>query len=468
MAALPTHLKDFVGKANADFAAERKAYKAKAESAGAFVAQRRKAVGALVAALRKEAQGRPRPEVPPQELSIVPAAWLDALLHGSDRVAEDSGGGGTRLKPVLYGRTLMRAPKDHPGDQVLDPLAVWCGEVKFVPTASLEDLKGLAGLDSSLFLSAEHALRGSACEAAWRLLKIFQQEWLQIAEIVFEGKVTPTEARALQTEGRGDEAVWVSQKVQKLWQRLVTPPANASKLQQDPNVAIFRAFLMEVQAVRWLQRESMADGPVCEATRVTSGLVCAHGLCGAPRAGCLVRRDLVEQLFELANQKEQAYRQLWPDAPAVPRLRTGVLGGTLLGSGEICAECRDRPGCIPSAPANTMLRRIAVRRRYVPSGVTRAQGHVELPEGQRLTGVLLRKLVEQQLEMKVARLLASINGVEVEVPLDSSAQDTLQNMAATGDLALLVEKDETVREAVAFQGSIFTGGAAPAASATEP
>ena len=180
-----------------------------------------------------------------------------------------------------------------------------------------------------------------------------------------------------------------------------------------------------------------------EALNLTSGLVCGHGLVGAPRLGSLVRRELLERLLQLAGEKERAYRRLWPDAPAIPRLRTGVLAGGLLGSCDVCAECRDRPGCIPCVSAPALLLRVVVRRRYVPSGVVRAQGHLELPEGQALTGELLGRLLREQMDLPPARLLACAGGAEVEVPLDGAAQDALRDMAASADLALVVEKDET-------------------------
>ena len=84
---------------------------------------------------------------------------------------------------------------------------------------------------------------------------------------------------------------------------------------------------------------------------LSAGLLCDHGLVGCPKAGFLAKRTDLARLLELTGAKEKAYRQLWPDAPAVPRLRTGVPGGALLSFSEVCEECRDRVSCVPATNA---------------------------------------------------------------------------------------------------------------------
>ncbi|CAK0868167.1 unnamed protein product [Prorocentrum cordatum] len=191
-----------------------------------------------------------------------------------------------------------------------------------------------------------------------------------------------------------------------------------------------------------------------------AGLVCR------PKAGFLCKRGELEQLLEAAGAKERAYRELWPDARAVPRLRTGVPGGGLLGFGDTCPDCRgdcaDQAG-VGAAPTPAR-RRLVVRRRY-PSGVRRKAGNLAIPEGDGpVTGACLRGLLKDQMSLPVAKLLVvrggDADGAEVEL------QDS--EVLAEGVDHIVVEKDEGVQpavEAAAFQGSVFRGPAARGAAA---
>lgn len=571
------HLTEFVSSSNRDFSAEQRTFEARSTAAREFLAKRRETVNGLVQALREHTptasnngclQG-------PHMLSAVPTAWLSAFLNGTDRRIEDLIDDNQRLLPedrwladVSYGRTLLRSPGKT--GLVVDPLAIWCGEVKFVPKAALDALQGAGGLDSGLFHGLDVSrFRGSVaqsdghgdkaagdsapseadidtdsvellgdgrevCKAAWHLFRSFVQEWLHIGQILQEGKVSLQESRALQDAGRGGEAVWVASKVQKHWQRVAAAlPSGAGRSAgkaQPSQIMALRSFLAEVHSSRFATsapseevEEELAAGAPAQGggaaaaadqeqragaeesqsaeesgaaaaplqqlvgadhfeVNLTEGLLCPHGLICRPRSGFLARRADVEKLLELAASKEQAYKCLWPDARAVPRVRTGLPGNALLGPTDVCTQCRagnalglasssvdstggaagtaGAPGGAPGAgAAQATQRKLLVRQRY-PSGVVRKKGTLALPAAgdSPIKGAALRALVRTQLSLPVAHLWVlrgCEGGPEEEVELQDG--DTLEDRIEK----VVVQKDEATPpavEATAFQGSVFRGG----------
>mmetsp|Transcript_132341 Transcript_132341/g.294949 ORF Transcript_132341/g.294949 Transcript_132341/m.294949 type:complete len:1145 (+) Transcript_132341:151-3585(+) len=481
---MTAELAAFVAQTNEKFAADRQTFEARSVVVKSFLAKRRKAVEGLLQALRSaESEQRELQKkncsVDETEgghtaveaaFSVVPSAWLNAFLRGDDRRLEDIIDGDAELAPVTYGRTLLRAPDGREGE-VVDPLAIWCGEVKFLPKAALQALAGRSGLDPSIFLSAERALCDEACQAAMRLGQLYAQEWVQFGQCFLDAKVSPAEARAWQSEGRGDDAVWVASRLQKVYQKIT------SKTTQPWQVSVWSAFLSEARGARWpdfgtaMEVDSEAQAESAEVAKpsapttspaaaaslgqsevnLTEGLVCEHCLIYRPKAGILVRRSEIEQLLEISAAKEQAYRELWPESVTVPCLRSGLPDGALLGFGDVCTECRSDGGGRASASTSGTLKRILVVRRRYTSGVTRKQGNVAMPAGsEAITGAALRALVQEQLSLPVARLWVMTGTAEVELRDDENLGVDVEQ--------LLVEKDEAPEpEAAAFKGSIFCG-----------
>lgn len=492
---MPVQLAAEVSAENSKLARAHAEYMARSSAVETFLKERRLAVNSLIHALREVSQKHTSPavagssdtdpflrrrEAPETEeaFDVVPAAWLDRFLRGDDRMIRDLLEGRTRPAPVTYGRSLLK--RSNPECQALDPLALWCGEVKLLPAEVLLKVGGVGGLDASMFLRLGDATATAACRAAWTLHGHFRREWLQIRKILEEGKVSAAEARSWHEAGRGNEAVWVAMRVQKRWSKVVSTTGATAKSSLPWQLAALRAFLREVQEARWFGRglpeepaqdEVCPDGPKptqpahavgaatgtrlesCE-VNLTSGLLCDHGLVNNPRAGFLARRAEVELLLEISRDKELAYVQLWPHLRAVPQLRSGLAGGELLSFGDTCPTCRGDPGAgssMQDALATAGQRQLNVKRRY-PSGVTRRQGTVVLPDAanELATAGSLRRLVREQLGLPVARLFREALEGETCLQDNELLDDALES--------IIVEKDETVapsREATAFQGSIF-------------
>lgn len=461
---LPQPFASFVSATNSEFTEEQRAYEARVSAMDTFLDTRRRACDGLVEALRQDALQRlpdggfsERPT-----FSLVPAAWLTAFLRGKDQeIDEIVSGVAPKIAPVWYGGTLLRGKAGNEWDA--DPLALWCGELRLIPTAALDALGGLGGLDRSLFLPLEGAMSRETAEAAWRLFQTFCREQEQVARVM-EGETLMPDARDLSAQGKGDQLVWVSQKLRQVWKKIAASvPSTAAEPQR--RVAQWRVFLSEVREARF---GASADsvGPEAGATAavetkqhttaILDGLLCPHGNLKRPRTPFLVQRQDVELLLERSAAKERAYAEMWSEARhTAPRLRVGHPDNRLFGFDDICEECSATGSRLSQASTTEPVasqRSLIVRRRY-PSGIVRKQGDVMIPEGEPITGTSLRALVHEQLKMPVAKVFPQIPG-------NASSETELKNAEVLSDSveAIIVEKDETVapeKEAVAFEGSIF-------------
>jgi len=478
---LPDDLQNDVEMSNDGLTSQCELYRKHAAVLGDFMKERRLSVSSLVKALsdsdtahrlamEERSMGTKGSTKTDQafseissQLSIVPTAWLTSYLNGSDcSIPALVSGGGTSPTQVMYGPTLLRGAG---GKLLVDPLAVWCGEVKIIPTAALNAFSGQSGLDPTLFVSAEEAFDPTVCEAAWQVAKAFVQEWRQIRKILKDAKVSTAEARSMQSKGRGADVCWVSLRLQKTWMSVAGGTADESALLPSAMMA----FLMEVKAARFAGTvEEEPDAEVAPAsaiaqpdhkvaskaescdTNLLEGLLCTHGRVGRPRAGFLVRRGDLERLVELSQEKEAAYKRLWPKARVVPRLRTGCYGGKLMCFNDICSQCCG-DGSSTTVAGPTALRSLVIRRRY-PSGHVRKQGSVSIPDdGEPITASILRDLVKAQLSIPVSKLFIPEGKKDVELNNAETLGETVDK--------LIVEKDEAVQQEVAaFQGSIFRGG----------
>jgi len=203
------------------------------------------------------------------------------------------------------------------------------------------------------------------------------------------------------------------------------------------------------------------DKELCEVKgaelTVLGGLLCPHRLVCRPRSAVLVKRCDLTALMQVSEEKERAYRELWPLAsPSTrPRLRSGLRHAQLLGFGDVCTECKTS-AALPVTPAASSMedkaagsRSIVVRRRF-SSGNVRKQGVVALPSTTAITANAVRSAVHDQLKMPVLRLwLPSTGGsADIEIKGDEVFGD--------GHDAVIVEKDEVAeREGTAFNNSVF-------------
>jgi len=473
------------------------------------------------------------------ELAFVPARWLNAFLRGEDRtieellaergrssqhsrisscgsgVAEGSADKSQGPKESLAGSScsscrafLPHPPKDcardgGSGDEenhLVCPLAIWNGEVKFVPSRVLEHGLCPPAL-AAMAAVGEEALSAKACHTAWSLFQVWRKEQAELVRIVEQGKVTVAEARKWQSKGKGDDLVWVANRVLTVWRKARAWYPDSTGQASPSLPGLWCAFLAEARCARWgsddAQRVSPADEPYVSSTAaaprnggsngeeaaaqdksaptaseqvadsaaelapnlgetvLTAGLLCKHGLIGRPRSGCLVQRASLETLLKLSHEKERLYDELWSDAKAVPRLRNGSEGQCLLGfaSGTCSACCGESSRRAPTIKLRTLI----VRMRF-KSGRVRKHGELQLPPVGAPTETTIGdvfSLVRDRMGVSVAKAFlpaSSATGAEVELknkdePL-SEAVDSI-----------LVERDDTannrVVEAAAFEGSIF-------------
>eukprot|EP00929_Paragymnodinium_shiwhaense_P031275 TRINITY_DN17559_c0_g1_i2.p1 TRINITY_DN17559_c0_g1~~TRINITY_DN17559_c0_g1_i2.p1 ORF type:complete len:1116 (+),score=274.30 TRINITY_DN17559_c0_g1_i2:100-3447(+) len=482
---LPDPFASIVGEKNAEFAAARRKHAEKAELTRHVMQQRRAAIQALSLALRNAAPvpstgGGPKDRLLGGGLSVIPAAWLNTFLRGEEMFGENGTAPKTHTTdgavtvvstPVVeYGPALLvGADKAGKRRLVLDPLAVWCGWVKLVPTCALDGLSGHGGLDGSLFLPAEEAMHGSAAKSVWQLFEAWRKEQDAIS-IVLQNKLTAAAMKAV--SGNDDSVTWVSTAVLNSWQkalnRSAVPGGAASRLR-----AQWREFLSEVREARYTPADELADSAAdaCskdvgedgadEATKsydvvLTTGLLCPHGLMCRPKGGSLVPRRDMQQLLEASRAKERAYKDHWPGQPVVPRVRTGLLGGRLLAFDDCCPDCQNGA---EAQGGEMQQHNILVRQRYA-SGVTRKKGNLTIAADDQkpLTVARLSEMVQAKLGLPVARLF---------VPGEASGSEDVElrdgsiiNRSAS---VVIVEKDENAvlpeREAAAFESCIFRAAA---------
>jgi len=490
---LPEKLSDYVKNSNKIFAAERERYSRYSRVVEGFLAERRHAVDKLVKVLRMESASRPQLQegsasglpgtcenggttaamtATAEAFSLVPSEWLNDFLRGEDRCLEDLLEGDTSLAPVTYGRTLLR-PKGRREGQFLDPLAVWCGEVKLLPAAALQELGGAGGLDASLFLQACEAVGTEPCRLVWDLFQAWCQEQQQIAGILKEGKLTMSDARKLEAEGRGAEAVWVSTRLQNAWRRSVSTNGPA-----DLEVE-WQKFLLEVSAARWTRRSGAAatgTSSLEDRSETTTpsggagvtllgGLVCQCNMVCRPKAGFLARRQHISHLLEISAAKAQCYTELWRERRAIPRLRSGLPDDQLLSMSDVCSSCNGEgvPDHAAGATAADSGHLLLVKRRYA-SGQIRKQGYIKLAEGTeqaRYSCVAVKAACRAAFGFIVSKLwIRGPDGLGVELADDELLPPNIDTIN--------VEKDESVtpadREGAAFEGSIFR--MAPAQTST--
>lgn len=424
---IPSQLRDFVAEANAALAARRSHFQSRLQALTAFADSRQPVISRLAEALKRaDAE---------ESCCFVPSAWLDRFLRGEDRALDDILEGRMPVAPVLYGHSLLR----RGCRQVMDPLALWCGEVKLVPSAALSSLSGQGGIDESLFLPAAKAMDEEVCSIVLELFGAWCQEQQAVAALM-RAKIGLQEARA-ESQAKGGDFVWVARRLESSWKKLANVSGSRSQ---------WHAFVEEVAALRRAQPAASSvppeELPEPKEVQLQGGLLCGHNLVCRQKNAFVIRRAEALQLLEASAQKAAAWQKLWP-AIDMPRLCTGLPSARLCGISDVCIECDTLAGDKPQDKVNA--RSILVKRRY-ESGLVRKVGSVSvpIPDGQ-LAAAVLCSAIRDQLKLQVLKLWASSIAEEVEVPAGATLADDVD--------AVVVEKDEsaqTEREN-AFEGSIF-------------
>lgn len=445
---LPQSLADFLASANGALRSKRQSFTEQSQALMSFASQRRLAIDRLIEGLRAEA-------VPlrAEHFSFVPSSWLKDFLRG-ERGEELTEGA---LAPVLYGRSLL--PSRTSCGAAMDPMALWCGEVKLLPSAILSSMRGLGGFSDSLFLPAEAALDPETCRSAQSLFKAWCHEQQLVEKLMRDCRLSSSDARLL---GKASDAVWISQRLNKLWGKLAVVGAGTSGPQMLR--ARFQAFLEELRSLRF--EKSREPEETAEKLKFPSEetsekppfwvslqgpLLCRHGLVCKPRSAFLAKRADVEAVLQAALRKEEAYRAMFKEARAhdVPRLVSGLPGGQLCSFNDVCLDCNGTEASGQGSGTNRGKRTLTLKRRF-QSGILRklALG-LEVALSGPITAAQIVKDVKDQHKFQVLRLWSSrALGEEAEIDLKHGVVEEDVD-------TLIVEKDEVEREAAAFEGTVF-------------
>jgi hypothetical protein len=535
---LPARFAALVASENNDLAQARSRYTERAALAECFAGERRTAINAMVKALKEAV-------VPPSGslecggagLSIVPTAWLETFLRGGEFLQEEGALPRTRLAslsraveapPPLYGRALRFGGKrkldENPeeggegiaAENILDPLAVWCGQVKFVQTSALRTLFECCpsgGIDHSMFIDAEGTLQPEVCRKAWNIFGAWREEHKHIVRVL-QGKLSAADVRAMQTQGRGGELTYISTRVLNRWKKTVSSCAVVGQSAQADSERLraqWWAFLQEVKAARFgasaeilvedaaaaqeggprrdedAEPDAAADAAparagdaagaadaaagavpraevlhLLESQRVVElvlagGLVCPHGLLNRPRSGAAVLRADVVPLLEASRAKEQAYLEYWEEASVVPRVRTGLPDQSLLGIDQ-CMECLSSAATTSGAAAGgadhqqARSHRNIVVRQRYASGNVRKKGIISVPDD----GSMPLTLASVK-TLVLAKFGLSVARLWTQGS-DGSEVEVDKSIDQKVEL-VIIEKDENAvapeREAAAFESCIF-------------
>lgn len=353
-------------------------------------------------------------------------------------------------QPILLPRRHPAAEGDKP-EEVLDPLAVWCGEVVLLPKEAVDTV----GLCSS-FASASSLLSPAACAKARDLWQLWCKEFRALSNV--EGSRVMAADMRVQPNNQilQKDTVWLSKKTWNKFSKMIAKGSTKT--------ARWKLFLEEASAVRWgsasaqkgdekepkpgeATADEQADHPQDagdqakrrpEAALVSElllydGLLCDHGKVGKPKSGFLVPRDMLESVLRCAVAKEKAYKSLWGSCRGMQRFRTGHREHRLLASDEVCDICcaewatnfanpnrNSRSGLNKPVETCTLV--------LGSDSATDAAPHIlEVPweDGRTITGSWLRKLVVAQVGSEVAELYAGAAGGEQRLLQDDDVMDFL-------------------------------------------
>lgn len=376
-------------------------------------------------------------------------------------------------------------------EQILDPLAVWCGEVALL---SKDAMRGV-GLASN-FASAGKLLSQTACAKVREMWLSWSQEFKALSTVE-SSRVMAADLRVQpNNQMLMTDTVWLSRKSWTRFSKLVAK--GTTKL------ARWKLFLEEASAVRWGstsaqkidEKEQHNDdalenqldgGQSMDETVLVSGsslaikapplgvkellsydgILCDHGKVSKPKAAFLVPRDMLDELLRCARQKEQAYKALYGNCRGLQRLRISTSDQRRVGSDEVCKICcpdwahfvnpnfgipnrQSRP-CVGKTTETCQL----VLNDGSPNGRSET---LEIPweDGSTMTGFWLRKIVTAQAGSDIGDLYVSTGKVEQRLLRDDEVMDLPPAI-----LRARVQRSEaptpTEPEGDAFLRSIFMG-----------
>jgi hypothetical protein len=374
-------------------------------------------------------------------------------------------------QPILLPRRRDGDADGSLSDEVLDPMAVWCGEVSLLPKEALDNV-GMG----SLFASAGKLLSAAACEQARKMWHCWSQEFKALSAV--EGSRVMAADLRVQPNSQilQKNTVWLSRKTWNRFSKLVGKGTSKT--------ARWKLFLEEVSAVRWGPSsplngdakeqgaaendqavEITADKSVDESSAQASpasvndlllydDILCDHGKVSKSKAAFLVPREMLEELLRCSRLKQESYKAHWGSCRGMQRLRMGDREHRLLGSDEVCEACcpewathfANPNKCSRSSTQSCML--------FVDTGGRNgAPQTLEVPweDGRTMTGSWLRKIAIAQAGCELRELYVGSSKASQRLLQDDDVMDALP-----ATLRARVQSETHVEpEGDAFNRSIF-------------
>mmetsp|Transcript_89944 Transcript_89944/g.142119 ORF Transcript_89944/g.142119 Transcript_89944/m.142119 type:complete len:1080 (+) Transcript_89944:35-3274(+) len=447
-----------------------------------FAKHRTAQVQSFLAALEKSPRG-----TQPSDFLVVPKNWLKDFVRGQDCVMSATDDIFVEMpsahKKILLPRredTCQSSDDMQEQAEVLDPLAVWCGEVTFLPKKAMESI-GLG----SYFTCASDSLSTVAADSLRHLWKTWHAE-LAILRSLEETRILPSEfnSTALKDAVAKEPYVWISKKYWAKFGRKTTESSISE-------AAAFKLFLEEASAVRWsthlgddTSEQSIADSGTSSPSsgtpkRVGQGqgdvqkslqdiqravhavsdlllhddIVCEHGLVSKPKSAFLARRCLVEELLKVGQEKEQLYRSVWGSSRGTVMLKAQHQE-PLLSSCNVCRHCC--PEGAASFANSRDQKPSACSIVLDPGQEQKAQHfvlHVPFEEYYTMTGRWLRALASAHVGKELGEMLTRTATGGLRVVQDEDVMDRLPS-----ELRVKLKSVQELAEGGAFQRSVLRVG----------
>jgi hypothetical protein len=466
-------LKAFLEAHNGDVQGEEERYTTQEALLQKFATRRAEEVQELLAALDQTPRGNH-----PSDYYVVPRTWLKDFLHGEDY--QKAGANTFLQKPPCYQPLLLcsRSEDSSTLQSVLNPLAVWCGEVAFLPKKAIDRI-GLG----CLFSSAGDMISLAAADSLRQAWKAWHQEFTALRNLE-QCRILGPDFRTVAQAGPW---VWLSKKA---WTKL-------SKMIDQVNFcesAAWKLFLEEASVVRRFSgpegkpndkenadlgnstttSDQGEDTEQADAQKNTGdamdmqgvslkahdllnydGILCEHGLVGKPKVAFLCPQEMVEKVLESGKEKAKAYRSLWGSCRGT-RLKMEHQELAFFESSDVCSICcrelanqfNSSKDFGPSACAITLDPGQGQRKKkYIL--------RLALEEGQTLTGYWLRAMASAQVGQDLGEMLARIASGGMRVVQDD---DVMDHLPVELQVQLKSNQHLTETEGCAFHRSVLRVG----------
>jgi hypothetical protein len=466
---LQGNLKEFLEAHNGDFHSEQEKYMAQEALLQKFAMRRAGEIHELVSALEKVPRGNQ-----PSDYSVVPRTWLNDFLHGEDY--QEAGENSFLQKPPCYQPVLLCSRSESNSDPqgFLNPLAVWRGEVAFLPKQALDHI-GLG----SLFSSASDLISRAAADELRQAWKAWHKEFTALRHLE-QSRIVGPEFRM---DAQAGPAVWLSKKawtkLSKMIDQVKFCEAIAWKLFLEEALAVQRRSCSggkpndkenadvgnsttSPQGKDTDQADAQKDaGDAAETPGIPlkvhdvlnyDGIICDHGLVGKPKAVCLCPQEMVENLLELGEEKANAYRSLLGSCRGTIS-KTDHQDKTLFASSDVRSLC-----------CRELANQFDTSRDFAPSACTitmdPGQGqrrknfilHLAMEEGQTLTGHWLREMASAQVGQALGDMHARSANGSTRIVHDN---DVLEKLPFELQVQLKSEQNIAETEGSAFRRSVL-------------